>query len=183
MPATAIHKAAELPSTASRAHMWMVLFVLYTLIAVLLTGYRYLDDLTRQHPGTFTMRVLEESTGVYSVFVLLPLVFRFARIYLFERKGWLKLGLLHMAAAVLFSGVHTTMMAISRHFLAPLMGLGRYDYGIMTYRYPMEFSNDLIAFSVIVGLYSFYQRLRIAQAQHLAAADDAGVPGAQDFAK
>jgi len=171
MPATAIHKAAELPSTASRARMWMGLFVLYTLIAVLLTGYRYLDDLTRQHPGTFTMRVLEESTGVYSVFVLLPLVFRFARIYLFERKGWLKLGLLHLAAAVLFSGVHTTMMAISRHFLAPLMGLGRYDYGIMTYRYPMEFSNDLIAFSVIVGLYSFYQRLRIAQAQQLAAAE------------
>ena len=171
MAATAIHKAAELPSTASRRRTWIGLFVLYTLIAVLLTGYRYLDDLTRQHPGTFTMRVLEESTGVYSVFVLLPLVFRFARIYLFERKGWLKLGLLHLAAAVLFSGVHTTMMAISRHFLAPLMGLGRYDYGIMTYRYPMEFSNDLIAFSVIVGLYSFYQRLRIAQAQQLAAAE------------
>ena len=44
------------------------------------------------------------------------------------------------------------MMAISRHFLAPLMGLGPYDYGIMTYRYPMEFSNDLIGFTVIVGL-------------------------------
>src|SRR5881275_341000 len=40
----------------------------------------------------------------------------------------------------------------------------------MTYRYPMEFSNDLIGFTVIVGLYSFYQRLRIAQAQQLAAA-------------
>jgi len=171
MTATAIHKAAKSPGNTSRARMWMGLFVLYTLIAVLLTGYRYLDDLTRQHPGTLTMRVLEEGTGVYSVFVLLPLVFRFARIYLFERKGWLRLGLLHVAAAVLFSGVHTTMMAISRHFLAPLMGLGQYDYGIMTYRYPMEFSNDLIAFSVIVGLYSFYQRLRIAQAQQLAAAE------------
>src|SRR5437879_13753705 len=63
------------------------------------------------------------------------------------------------------------MMAISRHFLSPLMGLGPYDYGIMSYRYPMEFSNDLIGFTVIVGLYSFYQRLRIAQAQQLAAAE------------
>src|SRR6267378_4329980 len=171
MAATATHKAAEPPSTASRARMWIGLFILYTLIAVLLTGYRYLDDLTRQHPGTFTMRVLEEGTGVYSVFALLPLVFRFARIYLFERKGWLKLGFFHLAAAVLFSAAHTTMMAISRHFLAPVMGLGPYDYGIMTYRYPMEFSNDLIGFTVIVGLYSFYQRLRIAQAQQLAAAE------------
>src|SRR5438309_3450338 len=117
------------------------------------------------------MRVLEEGTGVYSVFLLLPLIFRFARIYLYERKGWLRLGLFHLAAALLFSSAHTTMMAISRHFLAPLMGLGPYDYGIMTYRYPMEFSNDLMGFTVIVGLYSFYQRLRIAQAQQLAAAE------------
>src|SRR5260370_8493090 len=41
----------------------------------------------------------------------------------------------------------------------------------MTYRYPMEFSNDLIGFTIIVGLYSFYQRLSIAQAQQLAAAE------------
>src|SRR2546427_11467760 len=100
------------------------------------------------------MRFLEEGTGVYSVFLLLPSIFRFARFSLYERKGWLRLVLSHLAAAVLFSSAHTTMMAISRHFLAPLMGLGPYDYGIMTYRYPMEFSNDLIGFTVIVGLYS-----------------------------
>ena len=171
MAGTAPNGIATPPTRQRRAYTWVVLFLVYTLIAVLLTGYRYLDDLTRQHPGTFYMRVLEEGTGVYSVFLLLPFVFRFARVYLFERKGWLKLGLFHLAAAVLFSAAHTTMMAISRHFLAPLMGLGPYDYGIMTYRYPMEFSNDLIGFTVIVGLYSFYQRLRIAQAQQLAAAE------------
>jgi len=171
MAGTARNEIATPPTRPRRAYAWVVLFLVYTLIALLLTGYKYLDDLTRQHPGTFYVRVLEEGTGVYSVFLLLPFVFRFARVYLFERKGWLKLGLFHLAAAVLFSAVHTTMMAISRHFLAPLMGLGPYDYGIMTYRYPMEFSNDLIGFTVIVGLYSFYQRLRIAQAQQLAAAE------------
>jgi len=39
-----------------------------------------------------------------------------------KRKGWLKLGFFHLAAALIFSALHTTMMAISRHFLAPLMG-------------------------------------------------------------
>jgi two-component system LytT family sensor kinase len=163
--------STALPKRWPRARTWTVLFLLYTLIAVLMTGYRYLDDLTRQIPGTFPLRALEEGTGVYSVFLMLPLVFRFARVYLFERKGWLRLGFLHLVGAVLFSAAHTTMMAISRHFIAPLIGLGDYDYGIMTYRYPMEFSNDLIGFTVIVGLYSFYQRLRIAQAQQLAAAE------------
>ena len=171
MFAAPTNEIASAPTRPRRARMWTLLFLLYTLIAVLLTGYRYLDDLTRQHPHTFYMRVLEEGTGVYSVFLLLPLIFRYARIYLFERKGWLKLGLLHLAAAILFSAAHTTIMAISRRLLAPVMGLGPYDYGIMKYRYPMEFSNDLIAFTVIVGLYSFYQRLRIAQAQQLAAAE------------
>ena len=158
------------PTRWPRALTWTVLFLLYTGIAVLMTGYRYLDDVTRQIPGTFPRRALEEGTGVYSVFLMLPLVFLFAQKYLFERKGWLRLGILHVGGAVVFSAAHTSMMAISRHFLAPLIGLGEYDYGIMKYRYPMEFSNDLIGFTVIVGLYSFYQRLRIAQAQQLAAA-------------
>src|SRR6266566_3411368 len=171
MANVATHETQAVAARPGRAHTWIVLFLVYTLIAVLLTGYKYLDDLTRQHPGTFYLRVLEEGTGVYSVFLLLPLVFRYARVYLFERKGWLKLGLFHLAAAIAFSAAHTSMMAISRHFLSPLMGLGPYDYGIMSYRYPMEFSNDLIGFTVIVGLYSFYQRLRIAQAQQLAAAE------------
>jgi two-component system, LytTR family, sensor kinase len=171
MLGTASYETTLRPTPPRHAHTWILLFLLYTLVAVLLTGYRYLDDLSRQHSGTFYRRVLEEGTGVYSVFLLLPFVFLFARKYLFERKGWLRLGFLHLAGAVFFSAAHTTMMAVSRHFLAPLMGLGQYDYGIMKYRYPMEFSNDLIGFTVIVGLYSFYQRLRIAQAQQLAAAE------------
>ena len=171
MAVSPIFAPTALPRRWPRTLTWSVLFLLYTLIAVLMTGYRYLDDLSRERPGTFSIRTLEEATGVYSVFLLLPLVFLFARKYLFERKGWLRLGFLHLAGAVLFSAAHTTLMAVSRHFISPLIGLGPYDYGIMTYRYPMEFSNDLVGFTVIVGLYSFYQRLRIAQAQQLAAAE------------
>jgi two-component system LytT family sensor kinase len=154
-----------------RTLTWTLLFLTYTAVAILLTGYRYLDDLARQHPGTFLRRALEEGTGVYSVFILLPLVFRFARIYLFEHKGWMRLVLLHLTAAVTFSAAHTTLMALSRRILAPLIGLGPYDYGIMIYRYPMEFSNDLVGFTVLVGLYFFFLRFRLAQAQQLAAAE------------
>ena len=150
---------------------WTILFLIYSAIAVLLTGYRYLDDLSRQRVGTFPMRTLEEVTGVYSVFVLLPLILRVAHMYLFARKGWVRLVLSHLAAAVVFSAAHTTLMALSRRVLAPLLGLGSYDYGIMIYRYPMEFSNDLVGFTSIVGLYFFFERFRLAQAQQLAAAE------------
>jgi two-component system LytT family sensor kinase len=158
-------------SRPPHAFSWGLFFLLFTGIAFLSFSYRYLDDLARGHVGTFPRRLLEETTGVYSVLLLLPLVLRFARVYLFEKKGWLRLAGKHLVGAVAFSAAHTTLMALSRHFLFPLVGQGSYDYGIMLYRYPMEFSNDLVGYSVFVTVFYFFERLRIAQAQQLAAAE------------
>jgi signal transduction histidine kinase len=158
-------------SRQPRAFSWELFFLLFTAIGFLSFSYRYLDDLARGHIGTFPRRLLEEATGVYSVLLLLPLVLRFARVYLFEKKGWRVLVSKHLAGAVAFSAVHTTIMALSRDFLFPLVGQGPYDYGIMLYRYPMEFSNDLVSYTVFVTVYYYFERLRIAQAQQLAAAE------------
>jgi two-component system LytT family sensor kinase len=155
----------------TRAQGWGILFLVYTAIFVLIFSYRYLDDLARERPGTFGVRFLEEFTGVYSVFVLLPLAFRAARFYLFQRKGKLQRVGLHIASAVGFSFLHTSMMAASRWLIAPLVGLGPYDYGIMRFRYPMELSNDFLGYTIIVMAFYFFERLRIAQAQQLAAAE------------
>jgi len=155
----------------TRAQGWAILFLVYTGIFVLIFSYRYLDDLSRERPGTFGVRFLEEFTGVYSVFVILPLVFRMAGSYLFKPIGWLRLIGLHLLSAVAFSFLHTSLMAVSRWILSPLVGLGSYDYGIMRFRYPMELSNDLLGYTIIVLVYYFLERLRIAQAQQLAAAE------------
>src|SRR5437773_522007 len=77
----------------------------------------------------------------------------------------------NLSTAVAFSAAHTFLMSLSRQLIAPLIGLGPYDYGIMLYRYPMEFSNDLVGYTSIIGLYYFFQRYRLAQAQQLAAAE------------
>jgi LytS/YehU family sensor histidine kinase len=173
MPATPtnVTSTSVRPPRLPRALTWTVIFAVYTAIAVLLIGYRYLDDLSRQRPGHFAMRVLEEGTGVYTVLLLLPLILRVADTYLFPRRSWLRIILSHTAAAVIFSAAHTTLMLVTRQIIAPLIGLGPYDYGIMFYRYPMEFSNDLVGFTSIVGLYYLFQRYRLAQAQQLAAAE------------
>src|SRR2546430_3134140 len=150
---------------------WGLFFLLCTALGFLSFSYRFLDDLARGHVGTFPRRLLEEATGVYSVLLLLPLILRFARVYLFEKKGWLLLVSKHLAGAVAFSAAHTTIMAFSRHSLFPLVGQGPYDYGIMFFRYPMELSNDLISYTVFVTVFYYLERLRIAQAQQLAAAE------------
>jgi two-component system, LytTR family, sensor kinase len=160
------------PEPIPRAQVWSVLFLIYTAIAILLTEYRYLDDLSRNRPGTFGIRALEEVTGVYSAFVLLPFVLWLADLYLFRKRrlNWAAIGFFHVVAGVAFSLAHTYLMAISRRVISPLVGLGPYDYGIMFYRYPMELSNDLVGFTSIVCLYYYFRKFRIAQAQQLAAA-------------
>ena len=167
----ALTATAVRPPRLPRALTWSIVFLVYTAIAVLLTGYRYLDDLSRQRTGTFAIRTLEEVTGVYSFLVLLPLILRVANAYLFPRKSWPRLIAWHLAAAIVFSAAHTLLMSLSRQLISPLIGLGAYDYGIMLYRYPMEFSNDLVGYTSIIGLYYFFQRYRLAQAQQLAAAE------------
>jgi two-component system, LytTR family, sensor kinase len=154
------------------AKTWSIIFLIYTGIAILLTYYRYLDDLSRNRPGTFAIRSLEEVTGVYTAFVLLPFVFWAADLYLFRRKrlNWILIAFWHLVAGVAFSLAHTYLMAITRQIISPLIGLGRYDYGIMSYRYPMELSNDLVGFTSIVCLYYYFRKFRLAQAQELAAA-------------
>lgn len=155
----------------SRRQGWALLFLIYGGIFVSEFGYHYLDDLARGHPGTLWTRFLEEFTGVYIVFLLLPLVFRYVRLYLFRGKSWIEIAAMHLVGAAWFSFLHTSLMAGSRWLIAPLVGLGPYRYGLMRYRYPMEFSNDLVSFTVIVLAFYLVERLRIAQAQQLAAAE------------
>jgi two-component system, LytTR family, sensor kinase len=171
-------RAAEIRSESlpnilnlSKRQIWALLFLLYTGIFLLMFGYHYLDDLSRGRPGTFAVRFLEESTGVYSVLLLLPLVLRIARYCLFHVHGVVRRFAAHVPTAIGFSLAHTTLMAASRWIVSPLVGMGPYDYGIMVYRYPMEMSNDFIGYTTIVLIYYFYIRMRMAQAQQLAAAE------------
>jgi len=159
------------PTPLPRVRVWTILFLIYTALGFFFFEYRYLDDLSRHRDGTFGIRLLEEGTGVYTVFLMLPLVLRFARYYLFECQGWARRIAWHVSGAIFFSFLHTSLMAVSRWILSPMFGMGPYDYGIMTYRYPMELSNDFMGYTVIVLLYYSFHRYRISQAEKLAAAE------------
>ena len=165
--------AENLPNILNlkRSQIWTLLFLLYTGIFLLMFGYHYLDDLSRGRTGTFAVRFLEESTGVYSVLLVLPLILRVARYCFVQVKSVPRQIAVHVPAAIAFSLAHTSLMAMSRWIISPLVGMGRYNYGIMLYRYPMEMSNDFIGYTTIVLVYYFYLRMRLAQAEQVAAAE------------
>ncbi|MBV8645010.1 MAG: histidine kinase [Candidatus Eremiobacteraeota bacterium] len=65
-------------------------------------------------------------------------------------------------------------MAISRAAIAPLVGMGPYDYGNLLWRYPMEASNDVVSYAIFCALLYYIgreQRIRNAElaAAHLRA--------------
>ena len=133
--------------------------------------YRYLDDIARHRAGTLKMRLLEEGTGVFTALVIVPIVVGVTRRVPWTRARWPLAALAHLGGAVLFTALHTTLMAATRTVLSPLAGMGPYDYGDMLWRYPMEASNDLFIYAVAAALAYYAGREERVRKAELAAAD------------
>jgi two-component sensor histidine kinase len=153
----------------SRPKVWLLTWAAFTVLGILDFQYRYLDDLARNHPGTFGMRLFEEMTGVYCALLLFPFVVRGIRHFRISRANWWRTVPVNAGIMVAFSVCDTTLMAITRALLAPVFGLGKYDYGVMLYRYPMEFANHVIPFWAAVGgvyFFDFYRESRDRQVKN-----------------
>jgi sensor histidine kinase YesM len=138
----------------------LTVFAFFNAIGLLLFAYRYLDYAARNHPIPLLVPLIEQLTGAWMAAIPFPLITRFARKYSDLRRTWP----LHLLVMTAFSVVHTTLMWLSRSLLFPVFGLGPYDYGIMSFRFPMEFFNDVIVYWLIVSiLYLFDHRVRSAQ--------------------
>jgi two-component system LytT family sensor kinase len=134
---------------------WRVAFVLFTLAGLLRFFYFYLDDITRGVPGTLVRRALEESTGAYSALLLFPLIVAAERRHPLSAGRWRRNWPVHAVAYAAYTVAHTTLMALSRSVIYPLVAHGPYDYGRMPVRYFMESAEDVITYVVIAGILTF----------------------------
>lgn len=131
---------------------WGVVLALFGIATIARFAYFYLDDLTRQIPGTFAERALEEGTGNFASLVFFPIAVFLERRFPLDRSRWRRNWLPHLGGYVVYSAAHTTLIAASRAILFPLFGHGSYDYGIMSVRYFMEASQDLFSYVMFVGV-------------------------------
>jgi two-component system LytT family sensor kinase len=151
-----------------RSALW--LFALATAVGASLFGYRYFDDLARGITGTASARAIEEFTGAYAGFALVPFISWMVRRYGLCMRWSMAIPMQILGWAA-FSVAHTTLMAVSRSIIFPLAHLGRYYYGNMVYRYPMEAFNDVVVYAVVGGFVVFLERQERARQAELAAAD------------
>ncbi|HUZ50602.1 MAG TPA: histidine kinase [Candidatus Dormibacteraeota bacterium] len=147
------------------------LFALFTAIGLLFFSYHYLNDLADGVHGTAPQRFIEEMTGAYAALALVPFVAWVVRTFPWSRDRWYGALLAQLAGALGFSVAKTTLQEISRTLLFAASGLGHYNYGNMLYRYPMEFSNDIVVYAVIAGCIYIIARISLARAAELRASE------------
>jgi hypothetical protein len=155
---------------------WRVVGGAFVVAFVLRFGYLYLDDLTRGYGGTLEMRLMEELTGVMASALLFVGVVWLERRWPLDAGRWRANLPWHAGGVVLYSLLHTTLLATSRSAIAPVVGLGRYDYGILSIRYFMEAAQDVVSYAsfiAVLTLLRVHQRLQREQLRTAALARDA----------
>jgi two-component system LytT family sensor kinase len=147
-----------------RLRAGLTIFGFFTAVGLLLSGYKYFDVGARGGHIRYAEPLVEELTGAWMAALLFPAISQVARRYPIGRTNFLARGSMHLGMLAAYSVVHTGLMWLSRNLLFPILGLGRYDYGIMPVRFPMEFFMDVIAYCVMVSiLYLFDSRVRASQ--------------------
>src|SRR5271154_504484 len=142
-----------------RARLGLILFAFANAVGLLEFLYRYLDVLTRERHESPWITFIEEFTGAYCAFAMVPVVIWMTRRFpLGPGRMRIRNVFVHLLVLIAGSMVATSAMWGSRVLLFPLFGLGPYDYGTMPTRYFMEFPIQMLGYSITVSLTMLYDR-------------------------
>jgi two-component system LytT family sensor kinase len=130
-------------------------------------AYRYLDLVSNGlHRMPIVILVEEVTAALGGGLLLIPVLYYARRV----RRPGVSLGGLvarHAPIVPLFSVGHTTLNYLFRLGAFSALGLGHYDYGIMSVRYWMEFPMDVIVYAVFVSIVYFLDQTREARDREL----------------
>ncbi|QRN55365.1 sensor histidine kinase [Dyella caseinilytica] len=153
-----------------RTDVWVGLwFGVVTLIGLLNALHRYLNNVANGIPASFTFNLIEELTGSLSFGLMLPVLFAAIRRIRQLTHRWMRYAC-HVLLVLLLSVLHTSLTWGSRIWLFQLAGLGHYDYGVMFWRYVMEFPSDVFYYLLVAVVLWLIDRYRTAQRRELRAA-------------
>lgn len=143
---------------------WRLISLLATAFGVLLFLYHALDRVARDDKFDWVHIFAEEMTGAWSIVPLLPAVAWLTWRYPLLDGAWKTRWPLYAAAVIPFGFAATTTTYVSRLVIFWLLGKGVYDYGHMPVRYLMELSLQALLFTCVVGVFSYAEHRRRAQA-------------------
>ena len=148
---------------------WSIVFLFFTLLAMFNWARFVTSEMAVGNPGKIRFYFIMETTGAYTILLLLPFVVRFIRLFPVNRENAPHRIPLHVFATVLFGVSHTMLMYLSRTFIFWAANLGTYDYGRMLIRFPMEYTHQFFTYWIIFGVVLFFRFVRERQEQKLRA--------------
>jgi len=129
---------------------WLALFALCTFIGLLSFSTFLAEKLLEGDRTPYQVFLVNEFTGAYGVFVLLPLLLLFIGRFPVRRENWYWTVPTHLGGSVVFGVFHTLIMTGSRVVLYPALGLGTYNMGDPLLRFWMEYQKQLLTYCGIV---------------------------------
>lgn len=142
---------------------------LCTAIGLLNAYHLYLDDAANGRRGVLLPRLVTELTGAWCAGLLVPPL-AMALAHLRRQTGRLVRYTGHLGLLLVFSLLHTSLIWGGRTLLFPMVGINDYDYGVMAWRYAMEFPSDVILYGLTACITWLLQHYRASRARELHAA-------------
>ncbi len=150
---------------------WLALFAFCTFMGLLSSSTFLAKKLLEGDPTPYQALLVNEFTGSYGVFLLLPLVLPFIGHFPVRRENWFWAVPVHLGASAVFGVSHTLIMTGSRIILYPALGLGAYQMGDPFLRFWMEYQKQFLAyFGIVIAVHFIWIYLEKQEEEKKAAA-------------
>ncbi len=146
----------------------LALFLLFTLIGLIKTSMFVSERMASGATElNFKYFLINEMTGSYTAFILLPLLFWFFNRFRMTRRNFISLIPLYLIASMLFGAAHTVLMWLSRKAIYAIGNYGPFHYGKMWERLFMEYHNQIFVFLTFWLVVSFFRYAKERQDERL----------------
>lgn len=150
----------EMETRKERVLFWVSNFAVCSLMFVILFEVAYMQGVAFDEDYGIMLPLVNEGTGVYMAFVLLPIIVWFQNRYPLKREGIVRRVLVYFVFIILLGLVHTTLMTLIRFVLYPIAGLGEYGGGWYHMRFVFELTKQVPLFWMAVGLFALFRHLK-----------------------
>lgn len=158
---------------------WPVVMSCIAVLTLCLFCYRQLDFVANGEHRPALLTFAEEAAGALAGFAVFPFAYLIAIRFPLLSTRWRRNLMLHLIGLCLISVVHTSLIAMFRAVLFPLLGLHE-GYGHIAWRYPMEFAHLFIFYWAGVGFIYLFHEIRFAREREIRQAKlEAGLAEAQ----
>ena len=146
---------------------WRIVVGFFILLTICLIFYRQLDYVANGVHRPVLLTALEESIGALAGFAVFPLCYLAATRYPLPSPAWPRHLLFQLISLCLISFLHTSLIALFRALIFPLLGFGQVSYGYLPVRYPMEFAHLFIFYWLGACVIYFFHEIRFAREREL----------------